>query len=283
MSSEVVACIDGPQTADLVAEYGAWLSGRLSAPLTLLHILDVQHGLHGGDFSGALGLGAQEALIAEMAKLDEQRSKLAMEQGRLMLDALADKLVTKGLDKPQCRQRHGDVVQSFKELESDTRVWVLGKKGASDLSSAVLGVHVEGIIRALNQPVLLVSEAFKAPQSVMIAFDGSATTRKIVDVVAKSPIFKGLPCHLVMVGEETESHRSELAWAKAQLEAQQHDCHSQIMAGEVDKVLCQYQQQHNIDLLVMGAYGHSRIRQFLLGSTTTTLLQSTPVPVLLMR
>ena len=38
-----------------------------------------------------------------------------------------------------------------------------------------------------------------------------------------------------------------------------------------------------IGLLVMGAYGHSRIRQFLVGSTTTSMIRSTTTPLLLLR
>ncbi|NPZ02087.1 universal stress protein, partial [Pseudomonas aeruginosa] len=44
-----------------------------------------------------------------------------------------------------------------------------------------------------------------------------------------------------------------------------------------------YQKEHGIDLLVMGAYGHSRIRQFLVGSTTTSMLRTTISPLLLLR
>ncbi|MCT7085102.1 universal stress protein, partial [Salmonella enterica] len=44
-----------------------------------------------------------------------------------------------------------------------------------------------------------------------------------------------------------------------------------------------YQTEHGIDLLVMGAYGHSRIRQFLVGSTTRTMLRTATMPVLLLR
>jgi len=36
-------------------------------------------------------------------------------------------------------------------------------------------------------------------------------------------------------------------------------------------------------LLVMGAYGHSRIRQLIVGSTTSTLLRRSEVPVLILR
>jgi len=38
-----------------------------------------------------------------------------------------------------------------------------------------------------------------------------------------------------------------------------------------------------IGLLVMGAYGHSRIRNLVIGSTTTEMLRICPVPVMLFR
>ena len=37
------------------------------------------------------------------------------------------------------------------------------------------------------------------------------------------------------------------------------------------------------DLLVVGAYGHSRIREMILGSTTTQLIAKSQIPVLLLR
>jgi len=41
--------------------------------------------------------------------------------------------------------------------------------------------------------------------------------------------------------------------------------------------------QLDIDLLIMGAYGHSRIRHLIVGSTTTAVLRSCTIPVLLLR
>jgi nucleotide-binding universal stress UspA family protein len=35
------------------------------------------------------------------------------------------------------------------------------------------------------------------------------------------------------------------------------------------------------DLLVMGAYGHSRLREFILGGVTRSLLREMTIPVLL--
>ncbi|ALP51682.1 hypothetical protein Tel_00185 [Candidatus Tenderia electrophaga] len=56
-----------------------------------------------------------------------------------------------------------------------------------------------------------------------------------------------------------------------------------MLEGEVEKVLHDYRRQHEIDLLVMGAYGHSRIRRFLVGSTTANVIRDTTVPLLLLR
>ena len=53
--------------------------------------------------------------------------------------------------------------------------------------------------------------------------------------------------------------------------------------GEPEKVISDHVEQYNIDLLVMGAYGHSRIRNLMIGSTTTQMIRSCLVPVLLFR
>ena len=42
-------------------------------------------------------------------------------------------------------------------------------------------------------------------------------------------------------------------------------------------------EDNDIDLLVMGAYGHSRIRQFLVGSNTAKMVRMSDIPILLLR
>ena len=42
-------------------------------------------------------------------------------------------------------------------------------------------------------------------------------------------------------------------------------------------------ERTGIDLLVMGAYGHSRVRSLIIGSTTTEMIRACKIPVLLFR
>ena len=57
----------------------------------------------------------------------------------------------------------------------------------------------------------------------------------------------------------------------------------QVLSGDPEIAIADYVKHAKIDMLVAGAYGHSRIRDLLIGSTTTALLRGCHVPVLCFR
>lgn len=282
--THVIACIDGSASAPAVCDYAAWASLSLDAPLTFLHALDQRQYPPAADLSGSIGLGSREHLLEKLATLDEQRAKLALEQGRILLAAAKERAITQGVGAPETKQRHGDLLDSLKELEHETRLLVIGRQGESSSSlSEHVGSQLESVIRIMHKPVMVTPASFRKPESAMLAFDGSATTRKGAEMLAASPLLEGMPIHLVMVGTETAESSAQLSWAKDLLLGAGFTVHAEIRSGEVDATLHAYQKAHDIDLLVMGAYGHSRIRQFLVGSTTTNMLRTATGPLLLLR
>ncbi len=283
--SQVIACIDGSSITLAVCDYAAWASRQMDAPLDFLHVLGKSEYPVPTDLSGNIGLGSREHLLQELATLDEQRSRVALEQGRHMLDAAKARAMTNGVASPiTSRQRHGELVDTLIELESDIRLLVMGRQGEQgDSAGEHIGSHLENVVRTLHRPILVIPADYTEPQRILVAFDGSATTRKAVDMVARSPLFRGLPCHVVMVGADKDEPREQLGWARTHLETAGFDVTAEIRQGEVEAVLCAYRTEHEIDLIVMGAYGHSRIREFLIGSTTTKLIHQSKVPLLLLR
>lgn len=282
--THVMACIDGSPQAAAVCDFAAWASQRLGAPLTLLHVLDRRQFPVSGDLSGIIGLGSREFLLQELATLDEKRAKLALEEGRMMLDAARQRAISAGVAQPECRQRHGDLVETLRDLQNDTRLLVIGRQGEDSGDDILhIGSQLESVIRTMHRPILVTVGQFTPPRSLMLAFDGSATTLKGVEMLAASPLFKGLPIHLVMVGNEDDAVLTQLNAARDALAAGGLEVHTAIRAGEVEPTLHAYQAEHGIDLLVMGAYGHSRIRQFFVGSTTTSMIRTTRTPLLLLR
>ncbi len=284
MHTDVVACIDGSAYSPGVTEYASWAALRLGAPLTFLNVLDHAHAQRPTDLSGSIGLGAQEQLLSELAELDARKGKLAMEQGRLMLNAARDRADGLGVADVRLRQVHGALVDRLSELEGEIRLLVLGKRGeTAHEATDHLGSNLERVIRAMHRPILVVPLEFAAPTSVLIAYDGSETTRKGVEMIAASPLFKGLPLHVVQVGEPDAQHRASQEQAVAALQETGHDVTTVIVPGQPEAALTGYQREHGTDVLVMGAYGHSRIRHLLVGSTTTAMIRSAAVPLLLLR
>ncbi|WP_134083269.1 universal stress protein [Thiohalophilus thiocyanatoxydans] len=277
----VVACIDGTDVSTAVSDFGAWASQRLTVSLVLLHVLDKSEYPAQTDMSGNIGLGSREALLQELAELDEKRGKLALEQGRMMLETAKQRAMDDGVIEPITHQRHGNLLDSLLAIEQDTRLLVLGKH--DEKLKPHVGSRVESVVRSLHCPILVTTDTFKAPEKVMLAFDGSDTTRKGVEMVAGSPLFKGVPCHLILVGNDNEAHRKQLNWAQSTLEAAGFDAPASIISGDVEQVLCDYRREHSIDMLIMGAWGHSVVRRFLVGSTTTSVVRNATVPVLLLR
>lgn len=284
--TKIVACIDGSNAAMAVCDAAAWASQRLNAPLDLLHVLDKSEYIkgEGQNLSGNIGLGSREHLLEELVELEEKRSRLALEHGKAMLQDARQRAQQNGATEVTTHQRHGDLIGTLVDLQDNTRMLVIGRQGeAHEKQAHSLGSHLENVIRSVHRPLLVTLPGFNAPQKFMIAYDGSATASKALEKVAESDLLKGLPCHLVMVAEKDNEHQSQLNAAAARLREVGFDVSPALLQGAVEPALHQYQQTNNIDLMVMGAYGHSRIRQFLLGSNTAKMVRMSDVPLLLLR
>jgi nucleotide-binding universal stress UspA family protein len=284
--NKVYACIDALTTTNAVIDWAAWSAQRLNVPLELLHVLE-RHPERAqvADFTGAIGFGAQESILIELSELDEKRGKLAQEAGRRLLVAARARAATAGVTQLDGRLRHGELVDTVLDVEPDARLFVLGEHYHANQAKKIhLDHHVERVIRCVKRPVLVATcEQFVAPERVVMAFDGSPTARKIVETVAASPMLKGLPVLLVMAGLESPQARKQLDDSRQVLVAAGFEAAVEIVPGEPEDVLPGFVKAQGAALLVIGAYGHSRIRQLIVGSTTTTLLRLSDVPVLVLR
>ena len=284
--NKVYACVDGRANSAAVTDWAAWSAQRLDVPLELLHVLE-RHPERAAlsDYSGAIGLDAQAALLAQLSELDEQRSRLAQEAGRRLLAAARERAGAGGAVRVDARLRHGELVDTVLEMEPDARLFVLGEHHHARPGARLhLDHHVERVVRSVKRPVLVIpGEEFSPPQRFLIGFDGSATARKAVEMVAGSPMLAGLPALLAMIGDDTATARELLAAARHTLTDAGFEADVALEPGEPEKALARIAQGHGASLIVMGAYGHSRIRQLIAGSTTTTLLRISELPVLILR
>ncbi|MBU2089992.1 MAG: universal stress protein [Alphaproteobacteria bacterium] len=283
--TKLIALIDGSSYTQSVCDHTAWVAQRTRASVDILHVLGRRTvSSMPADFSGSLNIEARDTLLTELAGLDEQQAKLAQKRGRMILEEAKARLLQAGITEVTTKLRNGDLLETVQEFEPQADLILIGKRGeAADFATLHLGSNLERVVRSSHKPVLVASRAFKPVKKYLIAYDGGPSTQKAVAHIAKGALFTGLECLLLMVGQPTEDAKAKLAQAEAQLREAGHAVTARIEPGQPDSVIASTVAAENIDLLVMGAYGHSRIRTLIIGSTTAEMVRSCLVPVMMFR
>lgn len=281
---DILACVDGSLYADSVCAHAAWASPRLHAGVRLLHVQTPTAATAPTDLSGSIGLGARSKLLEELAQVDASRSKLDLQKGKLILDHAKEQLVALGVNNIETLHRRGSLVETLAELEAPAQLIVLGKRGENAASAFLhLGSNLERVVRAVHKPILVCPRAFKAINRFVIAYDGGASTVKAVDSIASNPLLKGLECQLLHIGSKNATIERMMSEAALKLQQSGLSVQTQFMPGHPDEAIVAYVEKNGIDLLVMGAYGHSHIRTLIIGSTTSAMLRASHIPVLMFR
>lgn len=281
--TNIIACIDGSSYSQSVADLSIWTAQTLSAPLTLLHVLDKSERETEPELSGNIGLGSREHLLQELIELDEKRAKVALRHGKALLNELETKALESGFSDLNKLQKHGDLLETLLDMEQNIRVLVVGKSGEMNQSNTkAVGSQLESVVRTIKSHILVATGDFTPPDSYLLAFDGSEISQKLVEKAIKTPLLKGMKCHLVMVEDANDK---AVAFAKAAQKLRENGIEvvEASLTGEAHRAILDYQEKNALGMIVMGAYGHSKLRQFFVGSNTTKIIVESNVPLLLIR
>jgi len=281
----VLACIDRSHYAASVCDHAAWAARTLDIPVLVLHSIErLPDPAARTDRSGRLGVDTGEHLLSELVALDEQRNRVARESGRVLLDDAARRVAEAGVGEVFQRLETDDLADQLRDHERDSRLIVLGKGGESaDRDVKDLGRNLERVIRASHKPVLIAAEAFRPIRRFLLAYDGGRSAGEVINYLVDTPLLKGIEGQVLMVGHGADGDRNWLGDAVRHLESAGLRVTGVVRQGEPEAVIADTVESEGIDLLVMGAYGHSRIRQLMIGSTTTDVMRRCVISMLVFR
>jgi len=269
----IIACVDDSEARTGVAHYAIWASKQLQQPVHFLHVLDKQRYPQAPDSA---------TTDNELTTLDVKRAELGWQQGEALLEEAQQLAQAENIDSDTI-QRHGRLPECVSMQAAGSPLVVIGKKGSDSKPGQFIGSQLENVIRTINNPVLVAAPEFSQPRKALIAYDNSPTAKKVIQFVANSRLLKGCELHLMMVGQSSGDNAALLNQVCETLRGAGFSVHANLQQGDVEALLLSYQKKHCIDLFVMGAYGHSRIRNFIVGSTTIQMMQETELPLLLLR
>lgn len=279
----VMACVDGSELSDAVVDYSAWIAQKVNSSLELVHSIEHSMLLDHTDHSGNLTPNMRENLMQTLSEDEQAESKRLIESGKAMLEKAKTRIANISIKEVLTKQRHGDLAETLTDLEAEIRVLVLGLRGEDHTEETKgIGSQLETSIRALHKPIFIVNGDFKEPKSMMLAYNDTEGANKALDMVCKSPLYRDMQIHLVHASDKPDA-QALLDQAAGQLKQAGLSYQVALLSGDAQTELLKYQDVNNLDMTVMGAFSHGKLRSLFFGSFTLKMLENNNKPVLLLR
>lgn len=278
MIKNILVALDGSEHSHAAIEHVLWLAERFGARVTGLHVIDIVsiEGSFLHDISGSLGF---EPYLDFSSKMRE----VLQERGRAMLAEFAERCAEAGVQADTAMDM-GVIANEICERARTADVVVIGHRGINEkFTTGLLGSTAESVTRKCPKPLLVCPMNWAGIASPMLAYDGSPRSSSAMQAAAEFCMSAKLPLAVVHVTKDEAAGDKVIEEARRYLASYQVDSTFLCLTGTAPEKIVQTIRERQHDLLFIGAYGHSRIIEMVLGSTTEYVLRNSPCPIFLNR
>jgi len=275
MIKQILVPTDGSEYATVGVAYSVALAKQHRASLVGLYVVDVKllEGPFLRDISASLG-------TAPYVNYQNNIGLILEERGKAALETLQERCRKAGVPV-ETHLDTGSVSPTIIEYGERVDLIVMGRGGEhGEWLDGLLGSTTERVVRRSACPVLVTGRSDARISRFLVAFDGSAHARKALHFATNLGETWLVPFEVLVVSANGEAIMDE---AKRYLEAHDLSVDYSIRDGDPREVILSHAEEREADLLVMGAYGHSKVHELLLGCTTQHVLNHAKCPVLLTR
>lgn len=278
MIKNILVPLDGSEHAKSALDYAVWLAEKFNGTLFGQHVIDTVsiEGTFFHDISGSLGFEPYLDFSTKMREALEER-------GKGILEEFSNRCRNKGI-RHETFLDMGIIPNEICERSKVADLVVLGHRGINEeFSTGLLGGTAESVTRKSPRPVFVSTKGFKKIERPLLAYDGSQRASSAMESAAEFCTQLRLPLAVLHIPKEEKMGEKVLQQAKSYLSSYEIETRYELARGYPEQKIVDYLINYNFDLLFIGAYGHRRIIEMVLGSATEYVLRKSPCPVFLNR
>ena len=280
MIKSILTTLDGSEHSATAARYALWLAERLHAAVVGMHVIDVVSiegsGAFLHDVSGSLGFEPYLDFSSKMREALQERGRVVLEQFLAICNE-------RGI-RADTHLATGIVANEICEQARTADLVIVGHRGVNErFSTGLLGGTTESVTRKCPKPLLVSPMEFREIRRPLLAYDGSQRAAAAMHEAAELAGALHVPLTVLHVGKDAVASDPVLDEARRYLATHEIEAELVTRAGYANEVILDAMAEGDHDLLVIGAYGHSRIIEMVLGSTTEYVLRNATAPVFLCR
>lgn len=276
MVKKILVPTDGSPCAVVGVQYAVALAQQHGASLHGLHVVDVRllEGPFLRDISASLG-------TAPFVNYQSNISTILTERGTAALKAF-EELCSAANVPAETSLETGVVSERIAHCSELMDMVVMGRVGEhSDILDGLIGSTTQAVIRRAKCPVLVSGRAEAKLKRFTVAYDGSAHAKKALQFGTSLAESWHVPFEVLVVGND--GGEGLLRDAKDYLKAHEVTPEYVTLNADPSEGIVTHARDSETDLIVMGAYGHTKVRELVVGSTTAYVTNHAPCPVLLTR
>jgi len=279
MIKTILMPVDGSANSATAIDYGVYIAPKLEASLTGLHVIDIFliQGPMMTDISTTVGMPPCDGFFEVVETSLEEKADVILKDFEARCKTAGVSCLAK--------KNIGKISETIIEEAGNADLILMAKKGEHFhlKEGGLIGSVAEVVIRHSGKPVMIVPESYREIESMGLAYDGSAPARKALALALNISEQAKWPMTVLIISADAAKAADLSAQVEDMAQKGLADCEVIISSGkEADEIL-KFIREGSIELMVMGAYGHNRLRELLLGSTTSHIIQKSPIPVLLIR
>jgi nucleotide-binding universal stress UspA family protein len=279
MISRILISTDGSDYSTTACAYGIYLAKMLAAGVIGLYVVDIKitRGPLFHSMTGLFDLSPYQEFTPFIESGLEER-------GNSILEAFRKQCEKEGI-RPDLRKVTGLVDETIIEIGKEADWIILAQRGEHFplTGGGLLGSTSEAVVRKAGKPVMITPDRFREISRIGVAYDCSATSDRALHYAVELSRELNRPLSIVSVVKDDLHAAGVKARIDEILSSHETDGVITFRHGNDEEEILKYTVEAPVDLLVMGAYGRSRLRELILGSTTSYVIRNTTVPVLMIR
>ena len=279
MIKKILTPTDGSKASLVSIDYAVSIAKLFDAKITGLSVIDIKRltgpFIHdvGTSIGGMVPYGTFRETIENMLDIAADSALIELE----------GKCKTRGVPYA-LKKEQGIITKEITRMANDVDLISMGRTGDhTQWSDTLLGSNLESVVRQTHKPVLVTSEKNITLTKMLIAYGGSECAGKALNIGCEIAGKMQIPVTVLTVGDDKEHVSSILSDAKKLIKPYNVDAETISESGDPVKVILDKYTEGHYNILVMGAYGHSKIRELVLGSTTAKLMRNVECPILICR
>lgn len=271
MLKRILVVLDGSKAGSVAKRYAIKLAKQLGAELVGLGIVDLPW----------ITAPTPEPLGGAAFKIHRDQEVISQHHKKVKnMLAKFKELCEENKIKHQVAELEGFPAVEIETLAEMSDLIIIGRTTDFNFELEVdTDLTVRHVIRDNPRPIVVVTSEYDVDKKVLVAYDGSLQAARALHIYLLLGIGQGQTVHILSIGKEQKEALEVANRAKqmCELHGVKAEVEGVTSTGSVEEIILKKAKDLKVTMVVLGAFGHSGIRELFFGSTTEHLLKDSEV------